>query len=58
MLIRHSLELFLVPFHSGEQVSDKVILLSALLANGINLGLIQMADAIKGMSLLVKLIKI
>ncbi|MFS0520273.1 Tn3 family transposase, partial [Nostoc sp. UIC 10607] len=36
--------------HSGEQVSDKVVLLSALLADGINLGLTRMADATQGMS--------
>ncbi len=36
--------------HSGEQVTDKVVLLSALLADGINLGLTRMADAIPGMS--------
>ena len=36
--------------HSGEQVSDQVVLLSALLADGINLGLTRMADAIQGMS--------
>lgn len=36
--------------HSGEQVADKVVLLSALLADGINLGLTRMADAIPGMS--------
>jgi hypothetical protein len=31
--------------HSGEQVSGEVVLLSALLADGINLGLTRMADA-------------
>lgn len=36
--------------HSGEQVNDKVVLLSALLADGINLGLTRMADATQGMS--------
>jgi TnpA family transposase len=36
--------------HSGEEVSDKVVLFSALLADGINLGLARMADATQGMS--------
>jgi TnpA family transposase len=36
--------------HSGEEVQDKVVLLSALLADGINLGLTRMADATQGMS--------
>lgn len=36
--------------HSGAEVSDKVVLLSAILADGINLGLTRMADATQGMS--------
>jgi TnpA family transposase len=36
--------------HSGAQASDKVVLLSAILADGINLGLTRMADATQGMS--------
>lgn len=36
--------------HSGAEVEDKIVLLSALLADGINLGLTRMADAIEGMS--------
>lgn len=36
--------------HSGAEVEERVVLLSALLADGINLGLTRMADAIQGMS--------
>ncbi|AFZ56750.1 Tn3 family transposase [Anabaena cylindrica] len=36
--------------YSGTEVEDKVVLLSALLADGINLGLTRMADATQGMS--------
>ena len=36
--------------HLGSEVEDKVVLLSALLADGINLGLTRMADATQGMS--------
>lgn len=36
--------------HSGAEVEEQVVLLSALLADGINLGLTRMADAIPGMS--------